>query len=97
MKTLCTLIITASMGNWYFGYTVGLWHGRCANAKPSPPHRIQRPIPAPAKPAKPAWRELDGDSMLPVREEYVGKSREEIDGLLLFGNETIKLNLSKRK
>ena len=85
------------MGNWYFGYTVGLWHGRCANAKPSPPHRIQRPIPAPVKPAKPAWRELDGGSMLPVREEYVGKSREEIDGLLLFGNETIKLNLSKRK
>jgi len=97
MKTLCTLIITASIGNWYFGYTVGLWHGQCANAKPSPSHRIEKPIQAPVKPAKPAWRELDGGSMLPVREEYVDKSREQIDGLLLFGNETIKLNLSKRK
>ena len=92
MKTLlCILIITSSCANWYFGYTVGLSCGQSANATPSPARAVQKPK---TKPAKPSWRELDGDSLLPVRDEYADKSREQLDGMLLFGNENVKLNLS---
>jgi len=95
MKTLlCILIITSSAANWYFGYTVGLSCGQTANATPSPARLIERPIEAPAKPS---WRELDGDSLLPVRDEYANASREELESLLLFGNESVKLNLSRRR
>jgi len=95
MKTLLyTLIITASISNWYFGYTVGLSCGQSANATPSPARLIEKPK---TKPAKPQWRELDGDSLLPVRDEYADKSREQLDGMLLFGNENVRLNLSRRR
>jgi hypothetical protein len=95
MKTLlCILIITSSAANWYFGYTVGLSCGQSANAKPSPARPVQKPK---TKPAKPDWRELDGDSLLPVRDEYADKSREQLESLLLFGNEAVKLNLSRRR
>jgi len=95
MKTLLyTLIVTASICNWYFGYTVGLSCGQSANATPSPARPVQKPK---TKPAKPSWRELDGDSLLPVRDEYADKSREQLDGLLLFGNQNVKLNLSRRR
>ena len=95
MKTLLyTLIITASISNWYFGYTVGLSCGQSANATPSPARPVQKPK---TKPAKPSWRELDGDSLLPVRDQYAHKSREQLDGLLLFGNQNVKLNLSRRR
>lgn len=95
MKTiLCILIITSSFANWYFGYVVGLSCGQSANATPPPARSIEKPK---AKPAKPQWRELDGDSLLPVRDEYADKSREQLDGLLLFGNQNVKLNLSRRR
>ena len=95
MKTLlCILIVTSSAANWYFGYVVGLSCGQSANATPSPARLIEKPIQAPAKPS---WRELDGDSLLPVRDEYADASREELESLLLFGNERVKLNLSRRR
>lgn len=93
-KLLYTLIITAAASNWYFGYVVGLHCSQSANAVPPASRSIEKPK---AKPAKPQWRELDGDSLLPEPDEYAGKSRDEIDGLLLFGNQAVKLNLSKRK
>jgi len=95
MKTiLCILIITSSAANWYFGYVVGLSCGQSANATPSPARSIQKPK---TKPAKPQWRELDGDSLLPVRDEYADASCDELESLLLFGNERVKLNLSRRR
>jgi len=95
MKTiLCILIITSSAANWYFGYTVGLSCGQSASATPSPARPVQKPK---TKPAKPQWRELDGDSLLPVRDEYADARREELESLLLFGNERVKLNLSRRR
>lgn len=95
MKTLlCILIITSSAANWYFGYTVGLSCGQSANATPPPARLIEKPIKAPAKPS---WRELDGDSLLPVRDEYADASRDELESLLLFGNENVRLNLSRRR
>ena len=93
-KLLYTLIITAAASNWYFGYIVGLHCAQCANAAPPASRSIEKPK---AKPAKPQWRELDGDSLLPEPDEYAGKSREELDGLLLFGNQAVRLNLTKRK
>ena len=95
MKTLlCILIVTSSAANWYFGYTVGLSCGQSANATPSPSRLIKKPK---ATPAKPSWRELDGDSLLPMRDEYADKSREKLESLLLFGNESVKLNLCRRR
>jgi hypothetical protein len=93
-KLLYILIVTASISNWYFGYVAGLHCVQCANAAPPESRSIEKPK---AKPAKPQWRELDGDSLLPEPNEYADKSLEQLDGLLLFGNQDVKLNLTRRK